>query len=176
VADQAWAAREGMIAFAGHPILFGDQVIGVIAVFARHALSDAATSALSSVANALAQALGRLRAEERLRQSEVWLSTTLSSIGDGVITTDAGGNVTFLNPVAAALTGWSPAEATGQVLDVVFSIVNEETRAVVESPVEKVLREGVIVGLANHTTLLQRDGLEIPIDDSAAPFATAKVR
>ena len=170
VGDQAWAAREGMTAFAGHPILFGDQVIGVIAVFSRHSLSDAAISALSSVANALAQALGRLRAEERLRQSEAWLSTTLSSIGDGVIATDPRGNVTFLNPIAAALTGWSSDEATGQALDVVFSIVNEDSRAVVESPVAKVLREDVIVGVGNHTILLQRGGLEIPIDDSAAPI------
>jgi PAS domain S-box-containing protein len=170
VSDQTWARREGMVAFAGCPLLFGEQVIGVIAIFARHALSDATTSALGSVANALAQSLERFRAEARVRQSELWLATTLSSIGDGVIATDPQGKITFLNPVAASLTGWTQADAAGQPLDVVFPIVNERTRKAVESPVSMVQREGVTVGMPNHTVLLQRGGTEIPIDDSAAPI------
>ncbi len=102
------------------------------------------------------------------------LLVTLTSIGDAVIATDAEARVTFLNPIAEALTGWSAAEANGEPLATVFHIVNEDSRAVVESPAEKVLRDGKIVGLANHTVLLARDGREVPIDDSGAPMRDAK--
>ena len=108
-------------------------------------------------------------AREVARQKE-WLEVTLSSIGDGVIATDMDGRVMFLNPVAEPLTGWTSAEAAGKPLEEVFRILNEQTRRPVESPVSKVLREGTIVGLANHTVLIARDGLERPIDDSAAPI------
>jgi PAS domain S-box-containing protein len=103
-------------------------------------------------------------------QTAHWLSVTLYSIGDAVIATDAGSRVTFMNPVAETLTGWSREAAAGQPLDTVFQIVNQETRETVESPVAKALREGVVVGLANHTLLIARDGSERPIDDSAAPI------
>lgn len=98
------------------------------------------------------------------------LQVTLSSIGDGVAVTDVDGNVTSLNPVAEALTGWKLRDALGLPLDEVFRIVNEDTRAVVESPVAKVLEHGAIVALANHTVLIAKDGTERPIDDSAAPI------
>jgi len=99
-----------------------------------------------------------------------WWRVTLASIGDAVITTDSAGRVTFLNAVAESLTGWSHAEAAGQKLEVVFRIVNQETRNTVESPSVRALRDGVIVGLANHSLLIGRDGTERPIDDSAAPI------
>lgn len=105
-----------------------------------------------------------------LRESRESLRVTLSSIGDAVITTDAEGLVTFLNPVAEALTGWANADAAGKPLDAVFRIVNESTRATVQNPATRALREGVVVGLANHTLLIARDGAERPIDDSAAPI------
>ncbi len=95
---------------------------------------------------------------------------TLMSIGDAVIVTDTGVRVTFLNPVAETLTGWPATEAAGLPLDRVFRIVNEATRVPVDSPVTRALRDGVIVGLANHTLLIARDGTERPIDDSAAPI------
>jgi PAS domain S-box-containing protein len=95
---------------------------------------------------------------------------TLLSIGDAVIATNATGAITFMNPVAEALTGWTQQEAHAQHLDTVFQIVNETTRAVVESPVAKVIREGVIVGLANHTILIAKGGREVAIDDSGAPI------
>ncbi|HUQ71345.1 MAG TPA: PAS domain S-box protein, partial [Planctomycetaceae bacterium] len=104
-------------------------------------------------------------AEQRER-----LRTTLASIGDAVITTDVDGNVTNLNPVAETLTGWTTGEARGQPLETVFRIVNEETRQTVENPATRALREGVIVGLANHTVLIAKDGRERAIDDSAAPI------
>jgi PAS domain S-box-containing protein len=99
-----------------------------------------------------------------------WLQVILSSIGDAVMVADYDARVSFLNPVAQSLTGWEQEEAKGKPFDVVFNIVNEETLARVESPVTKVLREGTIVGLANHTILIRKDGSEIPIDDSGAPI------
>src|SRR5260370_9805035 len=105
---------------------------------------------------------------EALYEQRQWLQVTLSSISDGVITTDAEGNVTFLNPVAQSLTGWSQDESAGVPLDSVFKIVNEETRQTVPNPVTTALREGLVVGLANHTLLIAKNGKEGPIDDMAA--------
>jgi PAS domain S-box-containing protein len=96
--------------------------------------------------------------------------TTLASIGDAVITTDVRGVVTFMNPVAEKVTGWTQQEACGHPLQQCFKIHNELTRQPVDNPVAKVLREGAIVGLANHTVLVSKPGKEIPIDDSAAPI------
>src|SRR5688572_20479942 len=101
------------------------------------------------------------------------LRLTLSSIGDAVITTDTEGRVTFLNPVAEFLTGWTQEEATGVPLERVFRIVNEETRRTVENPATRALREGVVIDLGNHTLLIAKDGTERPIDDSAAPIRHA---
>jgi PAS domain S-box-containing protein len=110
-----------------------------------------------------------LAAQELRRQKEL-LAVTLASIGDGVIVTDVQGRITFLNDMAEKLTGWTSAQAVGrQCLDV-FNIVNEESRQIVESPVERVLRTGMVEGLANHTLLIRKDGNEIPIDDSGAPI------
>ena len=107
---------------------------------------------------------------EALRAERELLHITLGSIGDGVIVTDTEGRVTFLNGVAESLTGWSTSDATGLPLEQVFRIVNEGTRLPVENPAKRALQQGVIVGLANHTVLLSKDGTERPIDDSAAPI------
>src|SRR5258706_211871 len=114
----------------------------------------------------------RKKAQAALAKSEKWFSTTLASIGDAVIATDMNGGVTFMNSIAQSLTGWSQAEATGKAMDLVFDIVNRETRRPVENPVKKVFREGKIVGLADHTLLLSKDGKEFDIEDSAAPILT----
>ena len=98
-----------------------------------------------------------------------WYQVTLAAIGDAVLTTDPDGLVTYMNPVAETLTGWSAAEAIGKRLEDVFRIVNEETRKPIEQPVRKVIDTGLVRGLANHTLLIARDGSELPIDDSAAP-------
>jgi PAS domain S-box-containing protein len=110
------------------------------------------------------------RAEREQRRSQEESRAILYSIGDGVIATNAQGRVSRQNPVADSLTGWTEAEALGRPLHEVFHIINEETRAKVESPVDRVLREGVVVGLANHTLLVARDGSERPIADSGAPI------
>jgi PAS domain S-box-containing protein len=115
----------------------------------------------------------RVRAEEAVRESEERNRTTLQSLGDAVIATDGSGRITQMNPVAETLTGWLEAAARDQPLASVFRIVNEETRAPVESPVSLVLRKGQVVGLANHTVLIAKDGKERPIADSGAPIRNA---
>ncbi len=111
---------------------------------------------------------------EAMSDPREWWQVALSSIGDAVITTDVEGRITFLNPVAQTVTGWGLGEASGLPLEAVFNIVNEETRQPVENPVVKALREGVAVGLANHTLLIAKDGAERPIDDSAAPIRNSR--
>ena len=108
--------------------------------------------------------------EQQLREREQWLATTLKSIGDAVITTDSEGLVTFMNPVAETLTCWKQEEVLGNDLTQIFQTINEKTREVVENPATLALREGVTVGLENHTLLITKNGTEIPIDDSAAPI------
>lgn len=100
-------------------------------------------------------------------------AVTLASIGDGVITTDLLGRVTYLNPQAERLTNWSNPQAKGRPLPTVFEVINEHTRQPVADPVHKVLTTGTVVGLANHTLLLARGGLELPIHDSGAPIRLA---
>ena len=121
-------------------------------------------------ANQAAVVIQRRQIEEQVHQQREWLRVTLESIGDAVIATDTAGRVTFLNCVAAELTGWAPDDAQGKPLATVFPIVNEVTRQPVENPVDRVRREGRIVGMANHTVLIAKDGTERPIDDSAAPI------
>jgi PAS domain S-box-containing protein len=115
-------------------------------------------------------------ANHQTTRSRDLLYTTLASIGDAVVTTDESGRVTFMNGVAEGLTGWTQAQAQGKRLQEVLNLVNEETRLPVVNPAERALREGVIVGLANHTVLIARDGGERPIDDSAAPIRDAQGR
>ena len=109
-------------------------------------------------------------AQRRAREGSELLRVTLRSIGDGVVTTDTRGCVTYLNSVAERLTGWSLGDAVGQSLEKVFNIANETTGAAVENPATRALREGIVVGLANHTVLIRRDGTQCAIDDSAAPI------
>src|SRR6266568_7598683 len=118
----------------------------------------------------------RNRVMEALAAEKERLAVTLRSIGDGVIATDERARVTLFNSVAEELTGWKSEEAAGKTLREVFNIVNEETRQPALSPVDRVLREGVVVGLANHTALIARDGTERPIADSAAPIRDASGR
>jgi PAS domain S-box-containing protein len=171
---------------ASNPV---DRVLaeGVIAGLANHTLlirKDGTEVPIDDSAAPIRNAAGNLvgcvlvfRDITKRRQSEreIWgsrelLRTTLASIGDAVVTTDAEGRVTYLNPVAEALTGWTIGHAAGQPLDTVFRILNEQTRQRVESPAVRALRDGVVVGLANHTVLIRLDGSEVPIDDSAAPI------
>jgi PAS domain S-box-containing protein len=114
------------------------------------------------------------RARRRAAANERRYAVTLASIGDAVIAADVRARVTFLNPAAEALTGWTPADAAGRPLTEVFRIINERTRQPAEDPAAKVLRTGAVVGLANHTALISRDGRETPIDDCGAPIVDDK--
>ena len=130
--------------------------------------------AFAATSFAYRQQVGFYRSMNRVER-EQWeamneFRTILYSIGDAVITTDRKGLVRQMNQVAELYTGWKEAEAHGRSLEEVFRIVNEETHATVENPVQRVLREGVVVGLANHTLLIARDGTSLPIADSAAPI------
>jgi len=132
-------------------------------------LGDANVTLANGVAEREALIEGRDRALAAECEQREHLRVTMESIGDGVIVTDRRGRITFLNAVAETITGWSRGEATSRPLPQVFRIINEGSREPVESPVARVLESGTIVGLANHTLLIARDGTEIPVDDSAAP-------
>jgi PAS domain S-box-containing protein len=123
---------------------------------------------VGAILAALSESLHRARQSALTRRE--WLRVALNSIGDAVIATDAKGLVLVMNPVAEELTAWTSTEAKGRRLQDVFRIINERTRKPVEDPCGKVLATGQIVGLANHTVLISRDGKERPIDDSAAPI------
>ena len=150
----------------------------------RHSLQVAALSSAVSALAGLLLAMGfalQLRryladreghAQELARQHQ-WLAVTLTSIGDAVIATDPAGAVTFMNPVAEQLTGWTALEARGQPLTTVFNIVNEVTGLPAVNPAGRVLKERVVLGLANHTALISRQGKTFPIEDSAAPILDA---
>jgi PAS domain S-box-containing protein len=124
----------------------------------------------------VASAFKDVTAEMQLRASEQNLASTLQSIGDGVIATDNEARVVRMNPAAEGLTGLSFALAAGRHLDEVFKIINEQTRKPVANPVAEVLRGNTVVGLANHTLLVSKDGTERPIADSAAPIRDAEGR
>lgn len=116
----------------------------------------------------------REKYKEQLYQEKEMLKTTLASIGDGVATTDTEGKITFLNKAAEQISGWSTAEAYGKPFPEVFRLINEYTGKPVEDPVSVVLQKGKVVGLANHTVLISREGKHIPIADSAAPIMDDK--
>jgi PAS domain S-box-containing protein len=141
---------------------------------ARDLLREELASQTGDVATLAREIAARARdlraAEAAAREQREWLQVTLTSIGDAVIVTDPAGRITFMNPVAESVTAWASADAAGRPLDEVFQIFNETSGAPVESPVPKVIREGTIVGLANHTVLRSRHGRTIPIDDSGAPI------
>jgi PAS domain S-box-containing protein len=125
---------------------------------------------VTGIRGVLTDITDRRRAQEALAAEKERLAVTLRSIGDGVIATDTEGNILLLNKVAEQLTGWSQEEARGRPLDEVFKIINERTRQAAQNPVEKVLATGEVVGLANHTALISRDGTERIIADSGAPI------
>ncbi len=155
-ADESEASYLTMVLSILLPAIIGVVLVGVVFYLSQRNASQ------------------RQRAAEVLAEQKERLRVTLASIGDAVITTDTEGRIMFLNAVAESLTGWKQAEATGQSLEAVFGIINEQTRQTVENPVKRVLVEGRVVGLANHTVLIAKDGTERPIDDSAAPVRDAE--
>jgi PAS domain S-box-containing protein len=159
-------------AFWSVPLIVEDRPVGLLGIgfYEPRTFSGDDKALIDTLSKHCGQALLRAERLEAEEEARSWFTTTLRSIGDAVIATDQQGFVTFMNPVAETMTGWPEAEARGRPLDDVFQIFSERTRATVESPVAKVQREGVVVGLANHTLLRSRRGTEYPIDDSGAPI------
>ncbi|MEC9489394.1 MAG: PAS domain S-box protein [Halanaerobiales bacterium] len=127
---------------------------------------------LNSITAKITNILENLEQEKEIKEQRRFLSITLNSIGDGLIVTDKEGRVKRLNGIAEELTGWTIAEARNRDIREIFNIVNSKTGVEVKNPVDKVLKHGKIVGLANHTKLIARDGSEYHIADSAAPIKT----
>jgi PAS domain S-box-containing protein len=130
-------------------------------------------SDVSSLERAHAEIADRRKHEAELREQREWLRVTLASIGDAVLAADTEGRITLLNPVAAALTGWTDEEARGRPHGEVLRLIVEDTREPGEDIVARVLRENKIFMLANHSALIARDGRVIPVEDSAAPIRDA---
>lgn len=168
VEDQLRKARlEKAISLERQEITF----IIVSALFVGFALSIFAMTRLREVSKAYQGSLDDLqRSSVEVYKNREWLQTTLRSIGDAVIVCGTDGSIEFMNTVAEGLTGWQIAEARGKPLQQVFHIIHELTREDAENPVEKVRRLNTVIGLANHTALIARDGREYVIDDSAAPI------
>ncbi|MGF2040507.1 MAG: EAL domain-containing protein [Nostoc sp. CmiVER01] len=169
---QDTALENDIKAGLGIPVVVNQQVLAVLVFFKLAiATQDKQTvENISAIAAQLGLLLQRKQMEEELFHEKELAQVTLHSIGDGVITTDAAGKIEYFNPVAEMLTGWSQQQAKGLPLKEVFRIFHETTREPAENPVEKALKSGQIVGLANHTVLITRDNKEIAIDDSAAPI------
>ncbi len=111
---------------------------------------------------------------EELRKQREWFEVTLSSVGDAVITTDTQGHVTYLNPIAESMTGWQSIDAFGEPIDEIFRIVNESTQRVLSNPIKAVLKSGKNTRLPAHTALIDKNGAQIPIEDSIAPIRDTK--
>jgi PAS domain S-box-containing protein len=157
-----FAAPRGTLLVSGH----GDQVAMLMIVVVGFGIALLSRSQRGAVDRAM-------RAENSERAERQRFETTLASIGDAVIATDREGCITFTNKVALSLMRQTESEVAGKLLYDVFRIVNEFTRAEVENPAARVLRERAVVALANHTVLIAQDGTEVPIEDSAAPILGA---
>jgi PAS domain S-box-containing protein len=154
------------------PIRLGPQILGLIhlADCNENMVPLDTVMVVEQVASALGIGIQRTKTEEELQQQREWFRVTLTSIGDAVMTTDASGKITFLNPVAQALTGWKPEETRGQPVENIFKIINQQNHEPAEDIVRRVLKDGSVVTLSNHTALISREGKLIPIEDSAAPI------
>ena len=164
---QGYTGRAGLV----RRLSFQGRVFGILcASIPRPYADDTEEHELfDEMARDLAFALHHIEETERATRRQSEIRATLYGIGDGVISANREGRIVRMNPVAEHLTGWTEAEARGRPVDEVFRIVQEQTRAHVDNPVARVLSEGAIVGLANHTLLVSKDGKETPIADSAAP-------
>ncbi len=160
-----WIGKYGRVALTGEPIQLESHAAALDRWYAVSAFSPHK----GYFAVTLADITDRKRAEAQRRAAEERLLVTLRSIGDAVISTDTAGRAIMLNRIAEELTGFTHAEAAGKPLCEVFNIIDEETGEPAEDPVRKVIESGAVVGLANHTALVRRDGRRISIADSAAP-------
>lgn len=163
--------RDERVASSRRSLEFVNASIPALVILLAIGFAIMGRKQLTSLSASFTKALKRAETNAAEAQSQRdWLHTTLTSIGDAVIATDAGGRVTLMNPVAEKLTEWPLKEAQGKPLGEIFHIVNEQTNEAVENPVEKVRRLNGVVGLANHTILISKSGQRLAIDDSGAPI------
>jgi diguanylate cyclase (GGDEF)-like protein/PAS domain S-box-containing protein len=170
LAVRVFTRRLDELSRAAEKIAEGEFAISLPAALGKDELSTLVRHFCGMAQTLERDAVGQMQAEASLFEEKERAQVTLNSIGDAVITTDTGGRITFLNPVAETATGWRGAEALGRALEEVFCILDESSRKAIENPVVRVLREDRIIGLSNHTLLLRRDGTELHIEDSAAPI------
>jgi PAS domain S-box-containing protein len=165
VGDPEWAAREGMVAFAGHPLIVGDQVVGVLALFASHPLSDAVLDALQGVADAIALGVVRVRTEAALRANEERLKTVYETALDGIITTDECGRIESLNSATIRLFGYSQEELLGQNVRI---LIPQPHRSCHDEYLQNYLRTGVsqVVGRKRVVIGSRKDGSPISVEFS----------
>ncbi len=168
--------------YSSFPLTQFNQIVGQIALYSDqpHYFTDEIVELLQNLSQDISFALEKIKldqlrkkSERELREREKNLEVTLNSIGDAVIVTDKQGMITRMNAIAEKLTGWSFSDARNQPLENIFHIINAITRKPAENPVSKVMKNGQIVGLANHTALIAKDGAEYQIADSAAPIKDA---
>ncbi len=126
--------------------------------------------------SSIEMALYKHQMETRLKENERWLGTILNSVGDAVIVTDEQGQIKFMNPVAEALTGWELSEVAGKIAKDIFVLLDEDTKETVVNPIERVLKENIVIGRSNHTILIAKNGREITIDHSSSPLRDDKGR
>ncbi len=178
-AEKARWRSHGVQSLISVPMVYGGILrgyVGLNSIREKHSWSGEDGQLLRMVGEIVCSALERKWFENALAAQRERLAVTLRSIGDGVITTDTAGKVAMMNQVAEALTGWTQEEAVGRPLSEVFVIMSERTRERPRSPVEKVLESGVVVGLANDTVLVHREGAERVIADSGAPIRDGQGR
>jgi PAS domain S-box-containing protein len=165
--------KVGFVSSVAVPLIARGRVLGVLTLVSskeEHHYGQDELKFVKELARRAATTIDNSYLYHELSQKQKQLQVTLSSIGDAVIATDIEGKIIFINPVAQHVTGWDEEDAKGQLLADVFHIVSETTGEPPENPFDKVVQEGKIVGLANHTLLIARDGSQIPIDDSGAPI------
>jgi PAS domain S-box-containing protein len=166
----------GLVLRSGQIVGLANHTVLISRDGTERAITDSASPILDDRGRTLGVVLAfrditeQRRAEEAIAEQREWFETTLESVGDAVMATDVRGQVVFMNPVAEHLTGWTLDQARDRPCSEIFRIINEDTRRVAENPVSRVLQQGVVVGLANHTLLIAKDGTERPIDDSGAPI------
>jgi PAS domain S-box-containing protein len=171
IVQTAQARREERMQRLRSSIRLSLLAVVVLAILVGLAIGFYTRREMQEVSNTFQKVLDDLRRHnDEVFASEQRLRITLQSIGDAVITCNIDGEVEMMNPIAQDLCGWTITDARGRPLEEVFRIINEDTRETVENPVTKVKRLNRIVGLANHTILIRRDGLELNIDDSGAPI------
>ena len=168
--EDSWINTYGRVAFTGEPAVFENYSKDLKKYFTCSTFSPGK----GFFAVVFSDITDQKNMEKQLKKEKEKLEVTLRSIGDGVITTDKEGKIISLNTVAEKLTGWTTDEASGKPLNTVFNIIDEFTRLPCENPAEKVLSSGEIIELANHTSLISREGIEYIIEDSAAPIRDIK--